>query len=291
MSGGYICRARHQQCELDLEVRAGRARAYAGPRAGASFSLAEARIRARAARQQLADGIDPVAAKRAAKAQAAAAAARSLTFAAAAERYFAAHEMKWHNERHRLQFLSSLRQYAFPIIGNMTVSDIGVADVLRCVEPVWNNKIVTASRVRGRIERVLDWAAVRGYRSGDNPARWKGHLAQVLPGRGAVAKVRHHPALPYSQIATFMTKLREREGIAARALEFLIRCTSRTGEVTGALWSEVDLNNATWTIPKERMKGGKEHRIPLPPVAVELLRALPREMKNNHVFIGRATAA
>ena len=165
--------------------------------------------------------------------------------------------------------LASLACYAYPVLGAMTVSAIDTAAVLRVVEPIWLSKTETANRVRGRIENVLDWATVRGHRSGDNPARWKGHLAGVLPAPGAVAQRSHYPALPWAQVAAFMAGLRAREDISARALEFTILTAARTGEVVGARWSEIDLKTHTWIIPAARMKSRREHRVPLSPRAVE----------------------
>ena len=157
--------------------------------------------------------------------------------------------------------------------------------MLKCVEPIWRDKTETASRVRGRIESVLDWAGVRKYRTGDNPARWRGHLEHVLPGRDQVAKPVHHAALPYQRIPEFMGALREREGTAARALEFAILTAARRGEVIGAEWSEINFEDKTWTVPAERMKGGIAHRMPLSERAVALLRALPTEEGNTRIFI------
>jgi integrase len=168
----------------------------------------------------------------------------------------------------------------------MPVADIGTPDILRAIEPHWLTKTETMMRTRGRIESVLDWATVRGHRSGDNPARWKGHLGEVLPARSQVQKVDHHPALPYQEIGAFMAALREREGTAARALEFLILATARTGEILGAKWDEIDVAGKMWVVPEGRMKGGREHRVALSQRAVELLRALPTEDGNAFVFIG-----
>src|SRR4051812_10697987 len=175
--------------------------------------------------------------------------------------------------------------------GNTPVSSIDTAAVLRVVEPIWLGKTETASRVRGRIEAVLDWATVRGHRNGDNPARWKGHLAGVLPAPGAVARRSHYPALPWAQVAAFMAELRAHEDIPARALAFTILTAARTGEVVGARWSEIDLETCTWVIPAARMKSRREHRVPLSPRAVELLSGLYREDGNSHLFIGERTRA
>jgi integrase len=255
-----------------------------------TWSLKEARERARKARQQLGEGIDPIEAKRAARAAQALAEARALTFEAAATQYFDQYEKKWRNQKHRNQFLSTLRQYVFPKIGRLSVSDIDTGLVLKCVEPIWPDKTETANRVRGRIESVLDWATVRGYRVGDNPARWRGHLAEVLPAPGKIQKTNHHAALPYVELPAFMGELREREGIAARALEFTILTAARSGEVMSARWSEIDLKGKVWVLPPERMKAGREHKVPLSDTALALLRSLPREDGNEHVFIGTKTS-
>lgn len=251
-----------------------------------TVSLKEARARARKARLQLLDGIDPIEHRKAQRAASALEAARSLTFEKAAQQYFDQHSEKWRNAKHRAQFLSTLKTYAYPIIGRLSVSDIETGHVLRVIEPIWKTKTETASRVRNRIEAVLDWATVRGHRAGDNPARWEKHLAHSLPARSQFAKYQHHPALPYVEIPSFITSLQQRGGVAAKALEFLILCASRTGEVIGATWNEIDLAAKTWTIPADRMKAKKEHRVPLGDRALEILRSLPREECNSFVFIG-----
>jgi integrase len=233
----------------------------------------------------LLDGIDPVEDRHAKKVAAKVAAAKTITFASCAEQYQAAHEGQWRNAKHREQFIGSLRTYAFPIFGELPVSVIDTGLVLRALEPLWGSKTETARRVRGRIERVLDWATVRNYRSGDNPARWKGHLSEALPQRTKTS-VPHHPALPYTEVASFMAELRATSGTPARALEFVILTAARSGEVLGAKWAEIDLENRTWTVPAERMKAHREHRVPLSDAAVELLSALPVEDGNDHVFIG-----
>ena len=197
--------------------------------------LKEARELAREQHRKLKiDGIDPVEDRKAKKVEAALAAARTMTFAECAEAYFRQHEGKWRNAKHTMQFLTTLKRYAFPTIGQLPVASIDTPLVLKCIEPHWGTTTETASRVRGRIASVLDWATVRGYRTGDNPARWKGHLSEVLPARGSIAKVEHHPALPYTEVAEFMADLRSREGVSARALEFTILTAVRTGEVIGA---------------------------------------------------------
>jgi integrase len=254
----------------------------------ADFTLKEARERARAARQLLADGHDPLDAKREARAAAKAAAANALTFRVAAQRYFDQHEAKCKSASHRDQFLASLRAYAFPQFGDMDVAAIALADVLRAIEPIWITKAVTADRVRNRVEAVLDWCVVRGHRPpGTNPARWKGHLDQVLPATRKVAPIEHHAAMNYRAVPAFLAELRECDhSVAGQALEFTILTAGRAGEVLGARRGEIDLDEATWTIPGPRMKSRREHRVPLSGRAVDLLRELPREDRNDHVFVG-----
>jgi integrase len=274
------------ECADDRVGREGKRRdRWMGLGALHTFSLKEARVRAREQRQLRADGIDPIEHRKAQRAAIATKKAATITFREAAERYFNQHESAWRNGKHRQQFLSTLKTYARPIL-DMAVSDIDTAAVLRCIEPHWLAKTETMSRTRGRIERVLDWAKVRGYRSGDNPAAWKGHLVEVLPARGQVQKVEHHPAPPYAEVPDIIAKLRAREGVAARALEFGILCAARAGEIFNAVWSEVDLTERMWVVPADRMKGGREHRVALSQRAVDLLRDLPREDGNDHIFIG-----
>jgi integrase len=261
-----------------------------------TFSLDEARERAKQARQQLIDGIDPIDARVAAKVASKAAKERAHTFAEAAQAYFDLHEKTWRNAKHRAQFIGSLSAYAFPIIGSLSVADIERPHVLKVLEqPVkakrgypagtfWTSRSETASRVRGRIESVLDWSAVRGYRKGDNPAKWAGNLKHALPADAV--EIQHHPALPYAELPAFMAELGEREGVAAQALQFLIYTAARTNEVIGATSDEFDLDKGVWTISAGRMKAKREHRVPLSPAAIELLRGLHYERSNKHVFIG-----
>lgn len=251
-----------------------------------TVGLAEARERALKARQQLLDGIDPLEARHAELAARALDAAKALSFEEAAKQYFAQHAKKWKNAKHRAQFMSTLEMYVFPKIGKVSVGAIDTGLVLKAIEPIWESKTETANRVRGRIESVLDWATVRNLRSGDNPARWRGHLSEVLPARTQIAKPQHHPALSFSELPEFVAALREREGVAARALEFTILTAARTGEAIGARWEEINLREKIWTVPAGRIKGGREHRVPLSERAMEILRALPREAKNPFVFIG-----
>ena len=253
----------------------------------ADFNLREARERARAARQLLADGHDPLEQKHAARAAAKLAAQKKLTFRDASLRYFDQNEKRWKSASHRDQFLASLRAHAFGTLGDMDVAAIDTADVLRAIEPIWTTKSVTADRVRNRVEAVLDWSVVRGHRPpGTNPARWRGHLDQVLPSPRKVAPIVHHDAMDYHEVPAFVAALRQREGVAARALEFLIYTVARAGEVLGARWDEIDLGAATWIVPASRMKAKREHRVALSAPAVELLRQLPREAANAFVFVG-----
>jgi integrase len=255
-----------------------------------TVTLAEARIRARAARLSLLDGIDPIDAKRAQRAQHALDRAKAMTFAEAARKFHGAHESGWRNRQHASEWLGSLKKYVFPTIGNLSVAVIDTGLVLKCIEPAWATKTETMSRVRGRIEAVLGWATARGYRTGDNPAAWRNHLDKILPAPGKIAKPVHHPALPYAQIARFLVDLRARNDVAARALEFAILTAGRTNEVLGARWSEIDTATRIWTIPADhiagRMKGGREHRVPLSDAALAVLSSVPREDGNDFIFIG-----
>jgi integrase len=264
-------------------MQAGRAREM-GLGAVDIVSLAEARDKARECRKLLLDGVDPIEHRRGVRMQAQAQAARGVTFKDCAERYVAAREAGWRNDKHRAQWKSTLSTYCYPTIGDLAVADIDVGLVLKCIEPIWTEKPDTAGRVRGRIEAVLDWAAARGYRTRDNPAQWKGHLDKVLPPRRQIARVQHHAALPYPEIPAFMADVRARDDVSARCLEFTILTAARTGEAVGAAWKEIDLSGKVWTVPAERMKGGREHRVPLSDRAIEILETLPRE--GEFVFPG-----
>jgi integrase len=249
------------------------------------FSLAEARLRARAARQLLADGIDPLDQKAAQRQQQALEAARNITFQKCAELYFDAHAAAW-SKRHRQAFTGSLRDYVYPIIGAIPVSKIDEPLVLKVLQPIWKDMTVTAKRVRNRIASVLDYAAASKYRTGTNPARWEGHLEHLLAPPEKIASVEHFPALPYKEIPAFIAELRKVQGLAVRALEFLILTAARSDEVRNAVWSEIDLEQRMWIIPAERMKKAREHRVPLSDRCIEILKALPREPNNPYVFIG-----
>ncbi len=251
-----------------------------------TVTLAMAREKATEARRRLLEDVDPIEERKSVRQARRLEAAKVMTFKQCAEKYIAAHQGSWKNAKHAAQWPSTLESYAYPVIGDLPVAGIDVGLVLKVLEPIWTDKPETASRVRGRVEAILDWARARGYREGDNPARWRGHLDKLLPARTKVAKVKHHAALPYAEIGDFMASLRGQEGVSPKALEFAILTATRTGEAIGALWSEIDLDGRMWTIPPERMKAGKEHRVPLSDRAVALLRSLPREKDNPHVFIG-----
>lgn len=239
-------------------------------------SLAEARERAAAARKQLRDGLDPIEARKATKSALAASIATALTFKQCTEAFIEKQSPEWRNDKHEKQWRATLEKYAFPVIGKMAVRDITDDHVLQILEPIWATKTETASRVRGRIESVLDYAKAKKYRNGDNPARWRGHLDKHLAKPKKITKVQHHPALPYNALGEFYRELNGQVGTGARALEFCILTAARSGEVRGATWGEIDLDAATWTIPAGRMKAEKEHRIPLSTKAIRLLKALPR---------------
>ena len=260
-----------------------------GPASGSdAVSLQDARLKATALRLEVKAGTDPLlerdrkAAEAAAQAQAAKIA--SITFKAVAERYIASNRDSWRNPKHRQQWENTLSSYVYPVIGELPVNEVGKAHVLQILEPIWKVKPETASRIRGRIETVLDAATARELRSGENPARWRGHLAHILPKRSRLTRG-HHKAMPYADVPAFMERLRGRNAMAALALEFTILTAARTGEVIGATWAEIDLERKVWTVPARRMKAGKEHRVPLSPRAIEIIEQA-KLMGTSHVFAG-----
>ena len=246
---------------------------------GEYVSLKEARHSAAQARRLIREGLDPIEERRKGRGK-----SNAPTFRKCAERFIAAHEAAWGNARHRAQWHNTLGSYVFPVLGEKPVDTIDVDDVLRVLTPLWTLRPETASRVRGRIERVLDWAHVKKYRQKENPARWRGYLDNLLPKRSEVRAVRHHEALPWRDIPAFMDALRTCEGIAARALEFAVLTAVRSGEVRGARWCEVE--GDVWTIPGGRIKAKREHRVPLSPRAVAILDELPRLDGVELVFPG-----
>lgn len=250
-----------------------------------AISLAKARELASNARTLKALGTDPIGQRDASRATARLEVVRTITFKQCAETYVKAHRVGWRNAAHASQWENTLRAYAYPHIGALSVQAIDTSLVMGVLEPIWTAKPETASRLRGRIETILNWAKVRGYRDGENPARWKGHLDHLLPAKNKVRRVQHHAAMPYGQLPDFMAGLREQDGIGARAFEFLILTAARTGEVIGARWAEIDLKNRLWTIPAERMKAGKEHRVPLCARAVAILQAIKPENAQSDTFL------
>ena len=251
-----------------------------------AVTLQHARDKAFECRQLRAEGIDPIDARKTVRDQARLDSAKAITFKKASAEYIGAHRAGWRNAKHAAQWSATLATYAEPIIGDLSVQAIDTGLVLKVLEPIWTAKPETASRLRGRMESVLDWAKVRGYRQGENPARWRGHLDKLLPARSKVRRVEHHPALPYADLPEFMAALRAQEGTAARALEFAILTATRTGEAMGARWGEIDVAQQTWTIPAERMKAGKEHRVPLSGRALAIIEQMAAIRSGDHVFAG-----
>lgn len=238
-------------------------------------TLEEAREMAREARKLLREGIDPCKAKRERKAEQRLEDAKAMTFDQCATAYIKSHRGSWKNPKHAQQWENTLATYASPVFGSLPVAEVDTGLIVKCLSPIWSSKQETASRLRGRIESILGWAKTSGYRTGDNPAAWKGHLENLLATYSKRSRTAHHAALPYADIAEFMVQLRQQEGMGARALEFAILTAARSNEVRGATWSEIDLQNKVWIIPGSRMKAGKEHRVPLSDAAVDLLGKLP----------------
>ncbi len=254
------------------------------------LTLENARIRANELRGQILQGIDPIEYKRQLIAINNKAQAKIVTFQQCVNSYLEAHEEAWKNAKHRAQWRSTLETYACQLVGNLSVAEVDTGLVLRILEPIWKTKTETASRLRGRIESVIDWAAVRSLRTGDNPARWKGHLDKLLPKPSKITTSKHFAALPYKEIPQFMQQLRKQQGIGAAALDFAILTASRSGEVRGALWSEIDLNERIWTIPGERMKAGHEHRVPLTGAAISIVKGMKENQLSDFVFPGTKEA-
>ncbi len=250
-------------------------------------ALADARAKRDSFRKLLREGTDPIQARRNAELERALSAARSMTFKQCATAYIESHSAGWKNEKHKAQWESTLETYCGSVFGLLPVQEIDTALVLKALEPIWTKKPETASRVRARVERVLDWAKVRGYRDGANPALWRGHLDTLLPSLEKKKRVKHHPALPFQEMPAFMKELRAQQGLAARALELLILTATRTGETINSQWSEFDLDAAVWTIPAARMKAHREHEVPLSPRAVAILKELNKSRSSDFVFPGK----
>lgn len=274
-------------------TRGGRTREM-GLGAAHTISLAEARSKCLEHRKALFDGADPLEAKNAQKLVTQLEKVHEKTFRECAQTYIQANRAGWKNSKHIQQWSSTLETYAFPFIGDLPVGKVDTSLVLGVLKQevkveneataLWYAKAETANRLRGRIEKILDWAAFRGYRTGENPARWKGHIEHELPARRKVKKVEHHASLPYSEINRFMCELGQRAGVSARALEFSILTAARSGEVRGATWDEVNFENATWTVPADRMKARVEHTVPLSSATMRLLKSLPRHPGIRYIF-------
>jgi integrase len=246
--------------------------------------LAAARLKAAACRRLVLDGKDPIAERDAARTTSCTAIAAAPSFDDCARAYIAAHRDGWRNAKHAQQWETTLRLHASPMIGALPVSEVALPHVMRVLEPIWRERTETASRLRGRIESILAWATVRGFRSGDNPARWRGHLDHLLPAPSKVATITHHAALSHADLREFVHRLRQQRGAGARALEFLILTAARSGEVRGACWDEIDLAARVWTVPAARMKAGREHRVPLSGAAVELIKQMQPCANTGLVF-------
>jgi integrase len=255
-----------------------------GAYSSTGVTLAKAREAAVAARELIRQGIDPIQRQQEAQSALRATMVDALTFKQCAERYIKAHADSWKNAKHRQQWANTLEQHAYPVLGQLLVRDVKLSHVLQVIEPLWLTTNETAVRLRGRIELVLDWASARGLRTGENPARWRGHLDKLLAKPSKVNKREHHAALAIDGMGAFMRRLRAAEGMGARALEFVILTAARSGEVRGATWAEIDLAAKVWTVPGIRMKAGKEHRVPLSAEALALLQALPRMAGTELVF-------
>ncbi|WDD94645.1 integrase arm-type DNA-binding domain-containing protein [Burkholderia sp. FERM BP-3421] len=267
-----------------LRVKVGDKRREIGLGPYPAVALKDAHAKAQAERDKISSGVDPVLERRAAESALKAAQASEITFAEAAKQFINSRAHGWKNAKHGDQWRNTLSQYAEPILGKMFVRHITREHVLQVLEPIWTIKTETASRVRGRIENVLDWARVKGYRSGENPALWRGNLDHLLAAPADVKPVKHHAAIPYREIGDFITSLKAVDGIGARCLEFAILTVSRSGEARGARWPEIDFDSGVWRVPADRMKEKKEHRVPLSTVAMELLRALPCTDKEGLIF-------
>jgi integrase len=251
-----------------------------------TVSLVDAREEALKCRKLVRESIDPIEQRKHLRGLILAEAVRHMTFSECAEQFISSHSAGWKNLKHASQWTNTMKTYAYPVFGDLPVQTVDTGLVMKVLGPIWTTKTETAGRVRGRIENILDWATVRKYREGENPARWKGHLDTLLPARSKVRKVKHHAALPYEEMGKFMKELREQEGISARGLEFLILTAARTGEAIRATWDEIDFDKAVWVIPADRMKADKEHRVPLSPAALGVLTGLKEMAQNDFIFPG-----
>ncbi|HZQ01666.1 MAG TPA: integrase arm-type DNA-binding domain-containing protein [Reyranella sp.] len=254
-------------------------------------SLHAARERSAEARALVKSGKDPIAVREAQQAQERLERARGVTFDQAVELFLESHEEAWKNPKHRQQWRNTLKTYAGPKIGSLSIADIGTPEVTKVLEPIWRTKPETASRLRGRIERILDWARVRQLREGENPARWRGHLDKVFAARSKLRKVKHHAAVPIDDLPAVYAKLKVSRGIAAKALRFAILTAARAGETVHATWAEMNLDDGIWTVPASRMKAGKEHRVTLSREALAILKDLHKVRTGPLVFVGNKRKA
>ncbi len=252
-----------------------------------AMSLADARGAAASARHMLAIGVDPLEARTTERERQRAEACSGITFSECAAAYIEANKSGWRSEKHAAQWSSTIKTYVEPVLGNLPVQAIDLNRIMEVLQPIWTTKTETASRLRGRIETILDWAAVQKYRPAENPARWKGYLDKLLPPPSKVQKAQHHPALPYMEIGTFMMALRQQDGNAARALELTILTAARTSEALNAQWDEFDLDAKVWNIPGVRMKAGNDHRIPLSNAGMTVLTKMAEVRQGTFVFPGR----
>src|SRR5262249_19318988 len=241
-------------------------------------------------RASRAEHIDPLQERRQQRTAALVAEAKLMTFRQAADEFLRDNSGAWKSAKNTALWTQTLSSFVFPHIGHLPVQEIDTPLVLKCIKPLWKDKTETASRTRGRIERILDWATAHGHRKGDNPARWKGNIAEALPRPDKIAGTELHAALPYTEIGSFMSDLRGRDSTSGRGLEFLILTAARTGEVVGAQWSEIDLPAKVWTVPAKRMKSGREHRVPLPGRAIEILQLMQARCQSDYVFPGQRNA-
>jgi integrase len=252
------------------------------------LTLQEAREKAREANKLRLEGIDPIAHKRARLAALRAADAKQMTFRQCGEAFIKDNERGWTNAKHRHDWPASLPMYVYPTLGALPVAAIDTPLVLKVIKPLWERVPETARRVRGRIEAVLGWATVHHYRAGDNPARWAGHLEHALPSRSVIAPVKHHAAMPYVEVPAFMAKLKQKSSVSAACLQFVVLTAARRAEATGAMWGEIDLDAAVWTIPASRMKAGEQHRVPLSSAAIAVLKDMAAIRISEYVFPGNA---
>jgi integrase len=252
------------------------------------ITLEKARESAIELRRLVKAGTDPIEQRKADQVAKRAERNNAVTFAYCAKQYIESHRHGWKNVKHAQQWENTLEQYAYPVIGETIIKDVDTALIMRVLQPIWLTKNETAGRLRGRLENILDWAAVQGFRSVENPARWKGHLDNLLASPGKVQKNNHFKALPYSEINPLMLALRANGSVSAKALEFLILTAARTGEIIGAKWGEIDFDNQLWIVPAGRMKAGREHRIPLSSRAVDILKEMLALKTNDAIFPGRS---